>query len=112
MSILSDDLYSEGIEFLLDILGDTSVMVTTDFPETTFNIRVISTELVGFVDDKLRKVFAFSQADVEAATSPGTQPKRGWQILDKNGIRWYMVNVRFDDAGMFEVRADTNLPEN
>lgn len=102
MSIIGDDFEDLALPILLEQLGDDLTYTQAD-GTSLGTIKAIFNEFVGAIDEKSRAIFTISSSDVG-------DPKRG-DRLTLAGRTWRVIDVRADQAGSFELRADAPQEE-
>jgi len=88
------------------VLGQDATL--TDLAGNTLRVKAIPNELVGFVDEKMRKLFTFEKGD---SVDPFVRRGTTLRLDSAPNDLWRFVNVRNDDVtqGAWEVRADIVL---
>lgn len=108
-----EDTFSEvAAPFLRDLLYSDATYYPVDngVAGASFAIRVIFNEQVGFIDNRQRAVWNMVRDDLQTA---GVTVARGhYFILSGETLRWTIVDLRDDKAGLIEVRADAAIVRN
>lgn len=100
-----EELFGIAWESLAGVLAETATF-TAASTGTETEISVIFNEFVGAVDEFGRAVFTADRDDFASA------PKRGdYFVLAGETTRWWIVDVRDDKSGGYELRADVTLEE-
>lgn len=107
MSYIGDVFADAGMPLLNEHLGDTVAYESVD-EVNTFNITLVFNEFVGAIDRRARAIFTGASADFDAqSVTPRRQDK-----FTLAGDTWSVIDVRYDNAGTYELRCDRTLEDN
>lgn len=95
---------SHALDVLKEVEGEAATLFRAD-GSASQAVTAIFNEFVGFVDDRRRSVWTLKGSDLT-----GSALDRGdYFVLSGQTDRWTIVDVRDDQAGGVEVRADGAL---
>lgn len=78
-------------------LGDSTTVYPVD-GTASFTAYMVFNEFVGAIDDRARAVFQVDSDDYD-------NPRRGDRLV-LNARSWYVIDVRKDETGTYELRCD------
>ncbi len=102
-----EDIFDLAYDVVDSVEAEAANFYYATDPTSATAVTAVFNEQVGAIDGFRRAVFT---VDADSAPFSTTEPKRGdFFILSGDTDRWYVVDVRNDQAGAIELRCDGTL---